>query len=45
MGKLILEEGKKYTFSDYFEFNNPTEEIANLFGYAFDTKVLDLLLA
>lgn len=42
MRKLIFEEGKKYTFSDYFELNNPTEEIANVFGYSFDIKILDL---
>ncbi|WP_133511141.1 hypothetical protein [Candidatus Thiosymbion oneisti] len=28
MGKLVFKEGKKYTFSDYFDFSNPTEEIA-----------------
>ncbi|NEQ97862.1 MAG: hypothetical protein F6K30_14270 [Cyanothece sp. SIO2G6] len=42
MGKLILEAGKKYTFSDYFEFNNPTEEITTVFGYFFNTQILDL---
>jgi hypothetical protein len=40
MGRLVLKEGKKYTFSDYFEFNNPPEEIAAAFGYSFDTAVL-----
>jgi len=45
MGKLVFKAGKKYTFSDYFEFNNPTEEIANEFGYSFETKTLELPLA
>ncbi len=42
MGKLIFKKNKKYTFSDYFDLNNPTEEIASEFGYSFDTKILDL---
>jgi hypothetical protein len=42
MGKIVFKEGKKYTFSDYFDLNNPTEEIANEFGYSFDTKILNL---
>ncbi len=41
MGKLNFKEGKKYTFSDYFDFNNPPEEIANEFGYQFDTQILE----
>jgi hypothetical protein len=45
MGKLIFKEEKKYTFSDYFDFSNPTEEIANEFGYSFKTKILDLPVA
>ena len=44
MGKLVFKEGKKYTFSDYFDFNNPTEDIANNFGYSFETKKLKLPL-
>ncbi|MCK5719621.1 MAG: hypothetical protein KAH84_06685 [Thiomargarita sp.] len=44
MNKLIFKAGKNYTFSDYFDFNNPTEEIANEFGYLFDTKILELPL-
>jgi len=40
MGKLNFKEGKKYTFSDYFYFNNPPEEIANEFGYRFETQAL-----
>ena len=42
MGKLIFKKDKKYTFTDYFDFNNPTEEIASEFGYSFVTKILDL---
>ncbi|MCK5521666.1 MAG: hypothetical protein KAI83_00905 [Thiomargarita sp.] len=45
MGKLKFKEGKKYTFSDYFDFNNPPEEIANEFGYQFDTQILEFPLA
>ncbi|CAK0741334.1 conserved hypothetical protein [Gammaproteobacteria bacterium] len=45
MGKLFFKEGKKYRFSDYFDFNNSTEDIANDFGYSFDTKILDLPLS
>jgi hypothetical protein len=41
MGKLILKDDKRYTFSDYFYLANPTEEIANYFGYALATKILD----
>nr|VFJ95318.1 MAG: hypothetical protein BECKH772A_GA0070896_1008512 [Candidatus Kentron sp. H]VFJ96200.1 MAG: hypothetical protein BECKH772B_GA0070898_1008812 [Candidatus Kentron sp. H]VFK02205.1 MAG: hypothetical protein BECKH772C_GA0070978_1008412 [Candidatus Kentron sp. H] len=41
MGKALFTEGKKYTFSDYFDFNCPTEEIANAFGYSFETKILE----
>jgi len=45
MGKLIFKEEKKYSFSDYFAFSNPTEEIADEFGYSFKTKILDLPVA
>ncbi len=41
MSQLNFKEGKKYTFSDYFDFNNPPEEIANEFGYQFETQILD----
>ena len=40
--KNIFTEGKKYTFSDYFELGNPTEEIINALGYSFSTQPLDL---
>ena len=39
---LILQEGKKYTFSDYFELANPTEDIAEALGYSFETRILQL---
>ncbi len=35
-------EGKKYTFSDYFELNNPTEEIVEELGYSFSHEVITL---
>jgi len=41
MGKLFR-EGKKYTFSDYFEFNNPTKEIIEEFGYQYRFSQLKL---
>ncbi|MDX8377534.1 MAG: hypothetical protein R8L53_05880 [Mariprofundales bacterium] len=42
MTKIIFKADKKYTFSDYFDINNQTEEIANAFGYEFETKLLIL---
>jgi len=42
MRKPILEEGKSYTFSDYFELSNPTKEIVAEFGYQFRLKKIDL---
>lgn len=42
MKKSIFKEGKKYTFSDYFDMNNPTEEIVGEFGYSFSMEVADL---
>jgi hypothetical protein len=41
MGKLNFKAGKKYTFSDYFDFNNLPEEIASEFGYQFETQIID----
>jgi hypothetical protein len=38
----IFKEGKKYTFSDYFEMGNPTEEIVAALGYAFVTQAVAL---
>jgi hypothetical protein len=31
----IINQGKSYTFSDYFELNYPTEDIINELGYEF----------
>jgi len=42
MLKKIFKEGKKYTFSDYFEMKNPTEEIVAELGYSLLTKNLVL---
>jgi hypothetical protein len=42
MNTLILKENKKYTFSDYFEMNNPTDEILSELGYSFSMSVIDL---
>ncbi len=42
MKKQILEEGKSYTFSDYFELSNPTKEIVAEFGYQFRLERIDL---
>lgn len=41
MGK-ILKDGKTYTFSDYFEFNNPTKEILDELGYHYRFEELEL---
>ena len=42
MKKINFKEGKKYTFSDYFDFNYSTEDIAHEFGYSFYSKILEL---
>ncbi|MDM8568718.1 hypothetical protein QUF50_04235 [Thiotrichales bacterium HSG1] len=42
MNTTILKEGKKYTFSDYFNMNNPTEEIVGAFGYSYALQVINL---
>ena len=42
MKKSIFKENKKYTFSDYFEMNNPTDEIVGEFGYSFNLEVIKL---
>jgi hypothetical protein len=34
MHKSIFKDGKKYSFSDYFELTNPTEEIVAELGYS-----------
>ena len=38
----ILKKDKKYTFSDYFELNNPTKEIIEEFGYKYSFEILKL---
>jgi len=45
MKKSIFTENKKYTFSDYFNMGNPTEEIMTEFGYQLDQKEAKLPLA
>lgn len=42
--KSILKEGKRYTYSDYYALNNPTEEIVAEFGYNLYLKHLELPL-
>lgn len=42
MKKQILEEGKSYTFFDYFELSNPTKEIVAEFGYQLRLERIDL---
>lgn len=42
MPKRIFKEGKKYTFSDYFEMGHPIEEILSELGYSFLMKILKL---
>lgn len=42
MKKSIFKKNKKYTFSDYFEMNHPTKEIAAEFGYSFAFEVIQL---
>nr|VFK28725.1 MAG: hypothetical protein BECKMB1821G_GA0114241_104110 [Candidatus Kentron sp. MB]VFK33289.1 MAG: hypothetical protein BECKMB1821I_GA0114274_104312 [Candidatus Kentron sp. MB]VFK76084.1 MAG: hypothetical protein BECKMB1821H_GA0114242_104112 [Candidatus Kentron sp. MB] len=41
MSAKILKEGKKYTFSDYFEIGNPTEEIVAELGYCYSAEPWD----
>ncbi len=40
--KSIFKENKKYTFSDYFDMNNPTDEIVGEFGYSYEIKTIEL---
>jgi hypothetical protein len=42
MARKMFKEGRKYTFSDYFEMGNPTEEIVTEFGYSFLIQSLNL---
>jgi len=41
MGSIFKKE-KKYTFSDYFELNNPTKEILEEFGYKYIFETINL---
>ena len=40
--KNIFKEGRKYTFSDYFEMGHPTAEIAAALGYTFAIQTIAL---
>ncbi|MBI1925029.1 hypothetical protein HYR99_12375 [Candidatus Poribacteria bacterium] len=42
MRKSVFRKDKKYTFSDYFELNHPTEEIVAEFGYSLSLEILKL---
>jgi hypothetical protein len=42
MRKLIFQKDKHYTFSDYFAFNYPPDEIAAELGYTVQFKILNL---
>ncbi len=42
MTRSIFKENKKYTFSDYFEFNIPTEEIIVELGYSLLLKEINI---
>ncbi len=40
--RKIFREGKKYTFSDYFDMGNPTDEIVAALGYSLRTQQIAL---
>lgn len=40
MGRFTFQEGKKYTFSDYFEMDHPTEEIVAALGYSLHLRAI-----
>lgn len=42
MRKKFFKEGKKYTFSDYFEMSHPIEEILSELGYSYSTEMINL---
>lgn len=44
MNKSIFVEGKRYTFSDYFNMNNPSEEIITQLGYYFNLEKIKFSL-
>ncbi len=40
--KNIFKEGKRYTFSDYFDMSHPTAEIVHALGYSLTTQIIKL---
>jgi hypothetical protein len=42
MHRSVLKKEKKYTFSDYFDLNNPIREIVEEFGYSYHFEELKL---
>lgn len=40
--RKIFREGKKYTFNDYFDMGNPTDEIVAALGYSLRTQQIAL---
>ena len=42
MKKSILSADKNYTFSDFFEFAYPVEDVVKEFGYDFSDELLEL---
>lgn len=40
MGRFTFKEGKKYTFSDYFEMDHPAEEIVAALGYSLNLRAI-----
>lgn len=42
MSKSILQRERSYTFADYFELSNPTEEVVAEFKYGYELTKLDL---
>ncbi len=42
MPRTLFKEGKKYTFSDYFNMANPVEEIITEFGYTYLIEAIQL---
>ncbi len=43
MSRFTLQEGKKYTFSDYFEMEHPVEEIVAALGYTLILQTVQFL--
>ena len=44
MSKSIFVEGKRYSFSDYFNMSNPSEEIISELGYGLDFQEMSFPL-